>query len=401
MTQGGAPGASQHNHRVPEESVRQELNRVLASHEFHSSKRSQDFIRYVVEHALSGRADLLKERTIGIDVFGRSTSYEPSDDATVRVKAGEVRRRLGLYYAGQGASDPVRIELPAGTYIPEFRLTDVPAPPGPAETPAVEPSASKTEQASRLHWAALGLGAAVVLLAAMGWWFARGRPPSSALDEFWSPVLNGPAPVSLCAAYVPVYGLNRNASDPNRPEDFVLLTDQFVGGGDLLATARLSAMLTRLKHPYMLRLGNDVSFGDLRSAPAILVGYSYTRWKEISSDLRYFIEVSKERVGITDNGKPTAWTIADLPADRHTNEDYAIVTRVFHPDTHAMLVEVAGITQYGTDAAAELVTNSDLLAEAVRTAPADWQKKNLQLVLHVKVIAGTPSSPKVVGSYYW
>ena len=131
------------------------------------------------------------------------------------------------------------------------------------------------------------------------------------------------------------------------------------------------------------------------------MGYSYTRWKEISSDLRYFIDVSKDRVGITDNGRPTPWTIANLPADRRTNEDYAIVSRVFHPDTHAMLVEVAGITQYGTDAAAELVTNADLLAEAVHAAPAGWQTKNMQLVLHVKVIAGTASSPKIVGAYYW
>ncbi len=400
MTQGSAPGASQQKSRVPEESVRQELNRVLASHEFHSSKRSQDFIRYVVEHTLAGKAEMLKERTIGIDVFGRSTSYEPSDDATVRVKAGEVRRRLGLYYAGQGAADPVRIELPAGTYVPEFHWIDTPVEALPPEVPAPEKGTGKSAAVNRSRWVPVAAGAALLAVAALGWWFARGRS-AAPLDEFWSPVLTGTAPVSVCAAYVPVYGLNRAAGDPTRPEDFVLLTDQFVGGGDLLATARLSAMLTRLRHPYTLKIGNDVSFQDLRSAPAILVGYSYTRWKEISSDLRYFIEVSKERVGITDNGKPTAWTIAALPADRRTNEDYAIVSRVFHPDTHAMLVEVAGITQYGTDAAAELVTTPDLLADAMRGAPPDWQKKNLQLVLHVKVIAGTASSPKVVGAYYW
>jgi hypothetical protein len=395
MTQGAAPGASQDSNRVPEESVRQELNRVLASHEFHSSKRSQDFIRYVVEHALTGRADLLKERTIGIDVFGRSTSYEPSDDATVRVKAGEVRKRLGLYYAGQGATDPVRIELPAGTYIPEFRWVEVPG-----VAPPQEPAAPATLRDHRFKWIAAAV-VVLLVLAATGWWLARGRSSATALDQFWSPVLNGTAPVSLCAAYVPVYGLNRAAADPTRSEDFVLLTDQFVGGGDLLATARLSSMLTRMQRPYIVRIGNDVSFKDLRSAPAILIGYSYTRWKEISSELRYFIEVSNTRVGITDNGKPTPWTIANLPADRRTSEDYAIVSRVFHPDTHAMLVEIAGITQYGTEAAAELVTNPDLLAEAVNGAPADWQKKNLQLVLHVKVIAGTPSSPKVIGAYYW
>src|SRR5579871_5266228 len=113
MAQGAAPGAGHaqngaKDRPVPDALVREELNRVLGSHEFHASKRSQDFIRYVVENTLAGHADTLKERTIGIDVFGRSTSYEPSDDATVRVKAGEVRKRLGLYYAGQGASDAVR-----------------------------------------------------------------------------------------------------------------------------------------------------------------------------------------------------------------------------------------------------------------------------------------------------
>jgi hypothetical protein len=399
MAQCASPGASQQEHQVPEDSVREELNRVLASHEFHSSKRSQDFIRYVVEHTLAGQAGMLKERTIGIDVFGRSTSYEPSDDATVRVKAGEVRKRLGLFYAGQGATDPVRIELPAGTYIPEFRWANVPAEATPPEVPAPVATQGQSRHGNHFQW--ISAGAIVLALAAAGWWMARGRSSPTTLDQFWSPVLTGPAPVSVCAAYVPVYGLNRAGADPTHPGDFVLLTDQFVGGGDLLATARLAAMLTRLQHPYTLKIGNDVSFQDLRSAPAILVGYSYTRWKEISSDLRYFIEVSSTRVGITDNGKATPWNITALPADRRTNEDYAIVSRVFHPDTHAMLVEIAGITQYGTDAAAELVTNSDLLTDAVRGAPADWQKKNLQLVLHVKVISGTASSPKVIGSYYW
>src|ERR1700676_4204597 len=106
------------------EAVREALTRVLASTEFRTSKRSQEFLRYVVEHTLNGQSDLLKERTIGIEVFGRSTDYEPGEDATVRVKAGEVRKRLGLYYAEQGARDPLRIELPAGTYVPEFRLCE-------------------------------------------------------------------------------------------------------------------------------------------------------------------------------------------------------------------------------------------------------------------------------------
>src|ERR1700691_5192558 len=125
--------------RVSEEAVREELSRVLSCHEFRLSKRSQDFVRYVVEHTLSGREDMLKERTIGIEVFGRSTSYEPSDDATVRVKAGDVRKRLGLYYAEQGAHNPVRIEVPAGTYVPEFRWSEVHAAEAPVSPAVVVP----------------------------------------------------------------------------------------------------------------------------------------------------------------------------------------------------------------------------------------------------------------------
>jgi hypothetical protein len=381
--------ASRMNGGLNTERIREELERVLASHEFRASKRSQDFLRYVTEHTLSGHADVLKERTIGIEVFGRSTSYDPSDDATVRVKAGEVRKRLGIYYAGEGASDPVRIELPAGTYIPEFRTVAVQSPAAPA------PARSKPSATPRhLGFAAVGIIAVAAIV-----WIAT-RSTFTVLDQFWEPVFQGSLPVALCAAYVPVYGLE-NGVAPSRVEDFVALPDQFVGGGDLVATSRLTAMFTRMKRPYRLKVGNDVSFADLRSSPAVLVGYSYTRWREISSQMRYFIEVSPTFTGITDNGKRTEWALANLPRDRHTSEDYALVTRVFHPDTHAMLVEIAGITQYGTDAAGDLVTNPDLMAEAFRDAPAGWQRKNLQLLLRVKVISGAPSAPKVVGRNFW
>ena len=105
---------------VPPDTVREYLARILSSSEFHSSKRCQEFLNYVVEKALSGQTDDLKERTIGMEVFGRPASYEPSTDATVRVKAGEVRKRLISYYSGTGQLDEVAIQLPPGGYIPEF-----------------------------------------------------------------------------------------------------------------------------------------------------------------------------------------------------------------------------------------------------------------------------------------
>ena len=121
--------------RPTEEQIREELTRVLASHEFRISKRSQDFLRFVVEHTLHGDADILKERTIGIEVFGRPTSYDPSDDATVRVKAGEVRKRLGLYYSDSWRAQPVAHRTAIGNVRARIsRRVEAP----PVETPATE-----------------------------------------------------------------------------------------------------------------------------------------------------------------------------------------------------------------------------------------------------------------------
>src|SRR5215471_972050 len=129
---------------VSAEAVRDELSRILSSSEFRTSKRSQEFLRYIVEHTVNGQAGLLKERTIGVEVFGRSLDYDPGEDATVRVKAGEVRKRLGLYYAEDGIHDPLRIELPLGTYVPEFRYVEIPAAHA-EEAPAVEPARPAAE----------------------------------------------------------------------------------------------------------------------------------------------------------------------------------------------------------------------------------------------------------------
>jgi hypothetical protein len=82
-------------------------------------------------------------------------------------------------------------------------------------------------------------------------------------------------------------------------------------------------------------------------------------------------------------------------------DDYAIVSRIVHPQTHETMMIVTGSEQYGTQAAATLITNPELLAEAFQGAPRDWQKKNIQLVLHTKIVGNSPAVPQVIASYYW
>ena len=100
--------------------VRDELRNVLASEAFKGGKRAQDFLQLVVEHTLAGRLDSLRERMLGAEMFGRPVDYDTANDAVVRVKASEVRRRLAQYYGGLEAPPPVRIDLPPGSYVPQF-----------------------------------------------------------------------------------------------------------------------------------------------------------------------------------------------------------------------------------------------------------------------------------------
>ena len=73
---------------IAPDAIRAALEQVLASTEFRASRRCQEFLRFVVDTTLAGNAQMLKERTIGVEVFGRAAAYDPGNDSTVRVKAG-------------------------------------------------------------------------------------------------------------------------------------------------------------------------------------------------------------------------------------------------------------------------------------------------------------------------
>jgi len=119
-----------------------------------------------------------------------------------------------------------------------------------------------------------------------------------------------------------------------------------------------------------------------------------TQWQAITKDFRFYIENEKGGM-VMDRGRPTQWYPHNLTNDLHTDDDYAVVSRVFDPETRAVVVLVSGATQYGTEGAAQLVTNPDMLRDALRDRPPGWETKNLQIVLHMKVIANSPAATSV------
>ena len=118
------------------QAVRTELNRLLESAAFRTSKRCREFLEYIVEHTMSGPIGSLKERTIGVELFQLPPDFDTGQHTVVRVTANEVRKKLAQHYlAENGTYRPVTIELPPGSYTAEFRW----------KTPAEETSAPATE----------------------------------------------------------------------------------------------------------------------------------------------------------------------------------------------------------------------------------------------------------------
>jgi adenylate cyclase len=155
------------------EVVRVNLEKAIASSPFATADRLRRFLRYIVEKSLAGEVDVLKEYPIGVEVYGRKPDFDPRVDAIVRVEASRLRRKLREYYEAAGRDDPIRIELPKGTYLPLFIQ--------PAESlESLPKSAAPERRRSAAAWVAIAACAAGMLF--WGWTAYRGkpRPPESA-----------------------------------------------------------------------------------------------------------------------------------------------------------------------------------------------------------------------------
>lgn len=421
--------------------VLRELESILSSPFFHTSKRSKQFLSYVVQHRLEGHEEPLKERTIGKDLFQRPPGYATGDDPVVRVQAGEVRRRLEQYYHSTPGPSPVRIELPVGAYAAEFRWAVAesaryepdPTESSPEESARVRtPLQGETGRRARKHQlvtrilsgVAIGLVLAAVLVESAVY---RAGARKSAIDQFWSPVLGPSAPVLICLAkptvYRPSADLYHRYSEPHafsteserlsqppplQPNDklvwgdMVQYPDYGVAVGDVYAAIQLSALLGRMGKQSQVRIGNNYSFEDLRNFPAIVVGAFNNRWTmQMTSNLHFaFVEENGKQMIREQGPLGRAWSPKVGPHGE-VAEDFGVVTRLLNSETGQFVVAAAGLLANGTQAAGELVSSQKFLEDALRTAPPDWTRKNLQIVVQTTVTDSVPGPPQVVATYVW
>jgi len=156
------------------DSVRRALELVIRSEAFAGSKQCQDLLRLLVQHALSDELDALSEQRIGVEMFGRPAGYDTSNDAVVRVRATEVRKRLAQYYAE--ATDPpvVCFEVPPDSYVPEFHCS----PRTKVDAELVTPAPSGAVAQRWRSKSVLVIVTAVGIVSVLAWW-QLGRKPQS------------------------------------------------------------------------------------------------------------------------------------------------------------------------------------------------------------------------------
>lgn len=196
---GGGPGASSSGAEAPDVSrdeIQAQLGRMLASKAFAHAERPSRFLRFIAEQTINGQGAALKEYLIGVEVFGRETTYDPRTDPIVRVEASRLRTRLSEYYEGEGHGDPVQIDLERGSYVPVFRRRQA----------GHETEGQRAKAGAGARWwqaavVGLSLVAAVSCIAAIVFWRNTGKleaqlavsaraplPPEAQL--LWGPLLS-------------------------------------------------------------------------------------------------------------------------------------------------------------------------------------------------------------------
>ncbi len=168
---------------ISRDQVLEQLERILSSGLFEGASRSRALLKFVVEAAVEGRADRLKEYTIGAEALGRGESFDPRTDPIVRAEASRLRGRLERYYAAVGQVDPVIIALPKGSYVPQLLERSAAMPVLAAPGSVVDPP--RRSRGSRFVWLAYG-AIGVASLLGIGMWASRRftRPAEASLVQF-------------------------------------------------------------------------------------------------------------------------------------------------------------------------------------------------------------------------
>ena len=418
--------------------IRRALAAILQSPPFRSSPQIQKVLKFLVLETLGGGGDSLKERVIGASLFDRPPDYDTSADPIVRLRVAEVRKRLALYY--QVARDEtVLISIPTGSFNAVFEYSGKSPLPSPADPLAPEPilpsagpllpqeqdaaglleaKPSSTRLQLGKWWIAIAAALAIAALAVAHY---LPSPEERAFNNFWAPVVDSSSTVLVGMGNNPLYELSNEGEDeyykthpkdrfeqmglhpyipltPGTPIDGKFInpaTNVYLTIGDAVALSNIESILVQRHLKLDIRFVNDLSYGDLRQNPTVLIGVHNNIWTlNMTENLRFGFQGHSTIIDRSDPQKQ--WT-----ANFDRSETYGVVARLLNSWNGKVVIIVGGVGYSGTRAAGDFITNPESIAKLAKSLPKGWETKNIEVVLHTSVKNQVPSTPDIVAAYAW
>jgi hypothetical protein len=404
--------------------ISEELERILADPIFSGSTRCVDLLRSLTEHVLAGNYDSLKERTLGVEVFGRDASYDTAADPIVRRFASEVRKRLAQWYQKSDRHHTVRIRLVPGSYLPEFDFNHQYRPDSADVGEVIEESREPFKPHSdtpviagpkfgsillRYKWILFGALVLAVLAAVVV--FNQIDALRSTQYLIWKPLLDSKAPITICvpddATLLGVTEKNwavsandiiasRQLPANARPSDVPPITPYV----DAFAAHRISNWLGKRGGTTKLRPASEITWRELSQGPIVLVSAFSNPWTLILlSNLRFSFRIDPitydEWIQDAQDPSKRSWKIGrSQPSD----VNYELITRFFDPETKNWVIAIEGFRWQSSANLSSLLTNPSFAQVYPRNLRS---AKNLQLVLRNSIVNGNATSPEVLAVHTW
>jgi hypothetical protein len=419
------------------------IQRIAASDHFRKSARLRDFLLYVgLQYLKNGRQDI-HEQEIGIKVFGRDASYDPSQDNIVRVTATELRKRIELYFASEGIDESLFLEIPRGAYRPVFRrrlpeTRDLPSPPVStlAEPPVpisfARPSANASRWRVHVVWAmvAMALGTLCVVLSAHIRTIQKTLDPGvgkPALASFWKDfvhanrdtdivlpdasaslseeILGQPISLDDYAIHNYTRQLETLQVSPDRRQDLDRIFDHnLVTFGDFHA-AQLILALTSLPSSLHLTLSRFYGADSIKRDNLILIGGKKANpWVRLFDDQMNFsldYDSSHSQLVIA-NRHPLAGEQAVYvrpahlsPSDPNSFSGYSVIAFLPNPSRNGNIIIIEGTDSDATSGAAEFLTSEEQLETFTKMIHAK-KLPYFEVVLKTSRLSGTSFASRIV-----
>jgi len=423
------------------------LQEILAGEAFRGSQRSGQFLKHIIEETISGHQENLKERILGIDIFGRTPSYDTSEDAIVRVTASDVRKRLLQHYGRAGDQGDFRFSLPPGSYVPRITRVALTTPNSlvvsPEEVPNQQSAASgqassyspplAVAYSSRklARWRAL---AGVLLLSniALGfacWKKTRYTDNTIASMTPWSSVITGPGPTLVITSDPNIaeiqgitgkpislsdYANHKYVSHPEllTPEQNhfcnVILRGDKASVVDTPIVAEAAAIAAQRGKTIIVAGARTIQLTDIQSDKNLII-FGSTRsdpWIDLFQnklDFRFEYEPNTMNE-IIRNVHPrageTSRYVATAPGWA-TGESYALIALLQKTDGEGRVLLIAGENGEGTEAAGKLLNDSDRLRRTLIKCGVNpaMSKQNFEILLHLNTLAGSPSNVDTIACH--